>query len=286
MKELQHAKPLLILLAKTTNYIFIIMNKFLNLLFFLSLISLFSCRSSKDLIFMKDLPNNDSFDGLPLEATEHILKAGDILYISIKTMNAEVNALFNPEANMEANTGTGYQKYTSPSGAYLYGFEIAPDGNINLPMLGKIPVAGTNLLEAESLVQKKADEFINDAVVKVKLLNFKVTVEGEVKNPGVYYNYNNSFTVLEALAMANGNTDYATIKKVMVVRPGNGKNNSYMLDLSSKKIFDSEGFYLQPNDYVIVQPDHHKNFQLNGQAYSLFISSVSVLLAVLGFVLK
>lgn len=262
------------------------MNKLFHLFFFLVLISLFSCRSSKELIFMKDAANNDSFNGLPLQTTEHILKAGDILYVSIKTMNAEVNALFNPETNMEVSNGQGYQKYTTPSGAYLYGFEVAPDGNVSLPMLGKIQVAGATVFQAESLVQKKADEFINDAVVKVKLLNFKITVEGEVKNPGVYYNYNNSITVLEALALANGNTDYATIKKVMVIRPDVEKNKSYFLDLSSKKIFDSEAFYLQPNDYVIVQPDRYKNFQLNSQAYSLFFSSLSMMLAVLGFVIK
>lgn len=262
------------------------MNKFVPFLLALSLVVLFSCRSSKDLILMKDAVNNDSFNGLLPQTTEHVLKAGDILYISIKTMNAEVNALYNPETNMETNTGQGYMKYTTPSGAYLYGFEIAQDGTINLPMLGKIEVSGSTVLDAERLVQGKADEFINDAVVKVKLLNFKITVTGEVKNPGVYYNYNNSVTVIEALAMANGNTDFATIHQVMVIRPGVGKNKSYLLDLSSKNIFDSEAFYLQPNDYVIVQPDRYKNFQLNSQAYSLFFSSLSLLLAVLGFVVK
>ncbi|WP_318349295.1 polysaccharide biosynthesis/export family protein [Aquipluma nitroreducens] len=262
------------------------MNKYLNLFFIVSLISLFSCRSSKDLILMKDATNDDLFKGLPLQTTEHILKAGDILYISIKTMNAEVNAVFNPESNMETSTGQGYQKYTTPSGAYLYGYEIGADGAIKLPMLGKIQVAGVSVSQAEPIVQKKADELINDAIVKVKLLNFKITVTGEVRNPGVYYNYNNSITVIEALAMANGNTDYATIKTVMVIRPGAEQNKSYFLDLSSKNIFAAEAFYLQPNDYVVVQPDRYKNFQLNSQAYSLFFSSLSLLLAVLGFVIK
>lgn len=262
------------------------MNKYLKLFFIFSLIFLFSCRSSKDLIYMKDSTNDEIFKGLSLQTTEHILKTGDILYISIKTMNAEVNAVFNPESNMETSTGQGYQKYTTPSGAYLYGYEIGADGEIKLPMLGKIQVAGVSVSQAEPIVQKKADEFVNDAIVKVKLLNFKITVTGEVRSPGVYYNYNNSITVIEAIAMANGNTDYATIKKVMVVRPGIDGNKSYFLDLSSKNIFASEAFFLQPNDYVVVQPDRYKNFQLNSQAYSLFFSSLSVLLAVLGFVIK
>lgn len=146
-------------------------------------------------------------------------------------------------------------------------------------------VSGVTLSQVQSVVQKKADEFLKDAIVKVKLLNFKITIAGEVRNPNVYYNYNNSITILEALAMANGNTDFASIKNVMVIRPIPQGEKTYMLDLSSKKAYLSEAFYLQPNDYVIVQPDRYKNFQLNSQAYSLVLSSLSVLIAVLGFVI-
>lgn len=152
-------------------------------------------------------------------------------------------------------------------------------------MLGKIKVSGVTLSQVESVVQKKADEYLKDAVVKVKILNFKITVSGEVKSPGVYYNYNNSLTVIEAIAMANGNTDFASLKKVMVVRPFPTGDKTYLLDLSSKNVYLSEAFYLQPNDYIIVQPDKYKNLQLNSQAYSLLLSSFSMLIAVLGFVL-
>jgi len=194
--------------------------------------------------------------------------------------------LFNPEANMETSMGQGYQKYLTPSGAYLYGFEIADDGTINLPMLGKIKVSQFPISEAESIVQKKTNELLKDAIVKVKLLNFKVSVLGEVRNPGQYYNYNNSITVIQAIALASGNTDFAAIKKVMVVRSTSEGNKTFLLDLTTKEVYLSEAFYLRPNDYIIVQPDKHKNFQLNSQAYSLLFSSLSVMIAVLGFVLK
>lgn len=244
---------------------------------------LLSCRSSKELIYLKDATNNETINELQ---TEYVLKPGDILYISIKSMSPEVNTLFNPESNMEANSGYGYQKYTTPSGAYLYGFEIDTAGNIKLPMLGNLKVSGIQISQVETLVQKKADEYLNDAIVKVKLLNFKVTVTGEVRNPGTYYNYNNSITVIEALALANGNTDFASIKQIMVVRPLPKGNKTFMLDLSAKNVYLSEAFYLQPNDYIIVRPDKYKNFQLNSQAYSLIFSSISILLAVMGYVLK
>lgn len=259
------------------------MNYYLKSIVVISLISLFSCRSSKDLIYLKNVINNETIKELQ---TEYILKPNDILYVSIKSMNQDVNLLFNPESNMEREGGQGYQKFITPSGAYLYGYEIDTEGNIKLPMLGKIKVSDIPLSQVEAIVQKKADEFLNDAIVKVKLLNYKITVLGEIRNPNVYYNYNNSITVLEAIAMANGNTDFASIKKVMVIRPIPEGKKTYMLDLSSKNIYSSEAFYLQPNDYVIVQPDKYKNLQLNSQTYSLIISSISILLAVIGFVVR
>lgn len=263
------------------------MKNFSTLLLILLMATFFSCRSSKDLIYLKDASvTRTLISGLPSELTEHILKKGDILYVSIKSMNIEVNALFNPESNMESINSMGYSKYSTPSGAYLYGFEIDPNGAVKLPMLGNLKVEAMTVAQAEVVVQKKADEFINDAIVKVKLLNFEITVMGEVRNPGVYFNYKNSITVLEALALANGSTDFASIKKVMVIRPGAKGNQSFMLDLSSKDSFMSEAFYLRSNDYVIVQPDKYKNFQLNSQAYSLIFSSLSMLLAVLVFVVK
>lgn len=262
------------------------MRNILKFSFLIIIVFVTSCRSSNELIFLKNASNNEIIKGL---SSEYLLKPGDILYVSIKSISPEVNALFNPESGMETGGSSAYgntYKYTSPSGAYLYGYELDADGNIKLPMLGKIKVSGVPIPQAELIVQKRADEFLKDAIVKVKLLNFKITVTGEVRNPGTYYNYNNSITVIEALAMASGNTDFAAIKKVMVVRRFAEGDKAFMLDLSNKNIYFSEAFYLQPNDYVIVQPDKYKNFQLNSQAYSLIFSSVSIMLAVLGFITK
>lgn len=262
------------------------MKNFIHLVLFLALCMLFSCRSSKELIYLKDANPENYIKNLPVKTIEHTLKTGDILYVSIKSMNADVNLLFNPESTMETSSYATYQKYTTPGGAYLYGYEIDAQGYIKLPLLGTIRVTGVTQSEAESIIQRTADKSLNDATVKVKLLNFKVTVMGEVKEPGIYYNYNNTINIFDAIAMANGNTDFATIHKVMVIRPKPEGDKPYILDLSSKETYASEAFYIHPNDYIFVQPDRHKNFQLNSQAYSLLFSSLSIMLAVAGFVIK
>jgi polysaccharide export outer membrane protein len=156
---------------------------------------------------------------------------------------------------------------------------------MKLPMLGKIKVVGNTQTQVEQLIQKKADEVLTDAIVKVKLLNFKITVMGEVAKPGVYYNYNNTINLIEAIAMASGNTDFATINDVMVVRPTADGNKTYLIDLSSKEAYLSEGFYLHPNDNIIVRPDKQKNLQLNSQARGLFFTSVSTILSVITLIL-
>ncbi len=255
-------------------------NKIIALLLIALSFSLFSCRSSKELIYMKDVENNQIIKAMADSITEYIIEPGDILYVSIKSMNAEVNALFNPESNMEMSSYNSYQKYTTPQGAYLYGFEVNDRGELTLPILGNIPVAGYPNSRIESIVQAYANNYLKEAIVKVKLLNYKVTIIGEVKNPGVYYNYNNNFTLLEALAMANGNTDYANITNVKVIRPQSDGKNAMVMDLSSGDTWLKKGFYLHPNDYIFVEPDKHKNFQLNAQAYSMVISSASLLIAV------
>jgi len=262
------------------------MKNYLKILLIISVVAITSCRNVKDLTLIRDVENGEIIKSIPAANLEHNLKIGDILYVSIKSTNPEVNMLFNPESNMEAGSYGSFQKWDSPSGAYLYGNEIDNIGNITLPMLGKIAVIGIPVSQVESLIQKKADEYLKDAIVKVKLLNFKVIVVGEVRNPGVYYNYNNSITVIQALAMASGGTDYSSIKKVMVLRPVAEGNKSFILDLRSKDIYLSEAFYLQPNDYVVVQPDKNKNIQLNSQAYSLVLSSLSVLLLTYGLFFK
>lgn len=256
-------------------------------LFFILLFTFMSsCRSSKELVYLKDVIPNELIKDLSGQTTEHLLKTGDILYVSVKSMNPEINSLFNPESTLETSNYNSFQKYTTPSGAYLYGFEIDNEGSIKLPVLGEIKVEGVSSSKAEAIIQEQADKFLKDAVIKVKLLNFKVTVLGEVRMPGVYYNYNNTMTVIDALALANGNTDFAKINNVLVIRPESEGNKPYLLDLSSKDIYLSKAFYLQPNDVVFVRPDKNKNFSLNVQAWSMTLSSISILLAILAFALK
>ena len=107
----------------------------LSILYILLVITLFSCRSTQELVYLNDVKSNETIKGLSQQVTDHILGTGDVLYVSIKSTNNDVNMLYNPESTMEVNSGYSYQKFTTPSGAYLYGFEIDKSGDVKLPML-------------------------------------------------------------------------------------------------------------------------------------------------------
>ncbi len=234
------------------------------------------------MVYLNNTQDQEILEGIPVKVSEYIIKTNDNLYVDIRSMSPEVDALFNPAKSSGGQGGT-QQNFGQLSGQYLNGFLVDMSGDISLPIIGKVTLAGQSLKQARETIQVKADEYIKEATVKVKLLSFKVTVLGEVKNPGVYYNYNNSMTVLDGISMASGVTDYGRIQKVLVLRPTDSGSKTYRLDLSNKKFLSSDAFFLQPNDVVYVEPDKYKNVKLNSPIFSLFLSTISTLILALSF---
>lgn len=249
----------------------------------LVLLGLGACKTTKDLVYLRDVEGNEVQVSDTMVVPEYKIKTNDNLYVTIQSLDPEVNQLFMPSQGMNSTGGT-QQMFGTQSAQYLNGYLVNNAGKITLPILGDVGVAGLTAGEAQGVIQKKSNEYLKNATVKVKLLSYKVTVMGEVKNPGVYYNYNNSLTVLEAVSMANGITDYARINKVLVLRNTAKGSTTYRLDLSSKKLLSSKAFFLQPNDVVYVEPDKYKNVKLNSPLYALMLSSITTLIVLLKYI--
>lgn len=241
-----------------------------------------SCKSNKDLIYLQNLPIEEIYSEIPFSSSEYLLKKGDNLFIQVKSINPDVNELFNPTLGIGTIGGTT-QQYGSLSAQYINGYQVSGSGNVELPVIGEVFVQGKTLNEAKQLLRGRVNEYFKQASVSVKLLSFKYTVMGEVMQPGVYYNYNNTCTVLEAISQAKGTTDYAKLKRVKVIRQTPPGTKSIEIDLSDKSLLTSEGYYLRPGDVVYVSPDKHKNTRLNSSLYSLALSSVSTLIVILKY---
>jgi polysaccharide export outer membrane protein len=245
-------------------------------------IALFSCKTSEDMAYLKDMSDKELQDHIPQKPVEYRIKKDDNLYVKILTTNPEVNMLFSQSQSMQSAIGT-QQMYGDLTSQFLNGNIVDQNGEITLPILGNIRLEGLTIPEAQAAVNKKAGDFLKEYTVQVKLLSFKITMVGEFRSPGIYYNYNNNITILEAISKAGGITDYGKINNLMVVRPTPEGYKSYLIDLSSEKILTSEAFYLQPDDVIYARPDKNKNIALNSLTYSLLLSSITTLLVLLQY---
>jgi len=255
------------------------------MLIYVSILSLvtISCRTSKEFTYIQDAPKDQQISGKSSVIDEYKVKPYDNLYVSIKTLNPEVNQLFEGNTAVSGYQAGTDQMYGSPVSQYINGYQVDSVGTISLPIIGNIEVKGLTLKQTREKIQKRALEFLKDPTVKVKLLSFKFNVDGEVKNPGVYYSYNDKLNILEAISMANGVTENAKVKKAVVIRvTGNGSRIIH-INLASKSLFASDGYYLQPNDMVYISPGRNKKFEMNSTSYSLVLATVTTALVLINF---
>ena len=237
-----------------------------------------SCTSTKEIRMFQDSDKNLSRISIPLTPVDHKIKPFDNLYLSILTLDPEVNKIFNPSKMGDGYASGTDQMYGSPTSQYINGYRVASDSTITLPILGKINLVGLNLEEAQERVKIIAEEYIKEPVVQVKYLNFWVNVAGEIKNPGIYYNYEGNLNILDAIGRANGITDFADLTNVEVKRQSENIIHTHKLDFTSNSVYTSEAFYLQPNDMVYIPPSNLKRRVFNSDTYGRFLGTISVLL--------
>lgn len=238
-----------------------------------------SCTSQKELMYLSNLDTTSSQQFFPMERPEYKIQYQDILYVDIFTMNYEMNSLLNPSTGSNS-----YNTYRDNSNIYIYGYTVSDSGMISIPILGDIEVIGLTTDEVKATIEYKAKQYLKDAVINVKLLSFKFTVMGEVNRPGSYTNYNNQLTVLDAIGVAGDITDFGNRKHVLVLRPTKKGTATYHIDLQDRNLLQSEGYFLLPNDIVIVEPIKSKPFQLNIPTMALVLSTLSTLILLLSFI--
>ena len=244
-----------------------------------SLFSCYSCTNAKKLTVMDDLSPDESIQGLPKAAPVYHIKSKDNLYVSISTQDQDLTKMTDPTGN-GLPLAAAFEGVASRS---VNGNLVDAGGNITLPMLGKIAVVGMTITEAEDTIRAISRQYVKDATVKVRLLSYKVTVLGEVRTPGIYYNYNSYITVLDAISLAQGTTDYAKLTDVLILRPTPRGTRTYSINLNSKTSLASGAWYLQPDDVVILQPGKSKGLQQKLPLIGIVVGSLSALLLLLNY---
>jgi len=235
-----------------------------------------SCIAHKDIVYFQ----GDAVTQTKIKEINnkpYRLQTDDVLYIDLKAADDKLVALFKNNSNTQ-NTGQITEGTT-----YFTGYTIDKQGYIAIPYLNKINVLGYTTDEvALKIKEGLAKYFINtdDIFISIKLAGFKYTILGEVGSSGTKVIYQNTVNIIEAVANAGDINITGDKKNVEIIRPNLNGVQKFTLDLTSIKVFESEAFYLQPNDIINVPALKQKTYGTgtNGvQTITTIISALSLL---------
>jgi len=189
------------------------------------------------------------------EAPKPVIQINDLLSITVSSLSPQASSEYNIP-NSIGFTSLSYNSAVSPVSGYLVG----PDGYIKFPRLGRVKAAGLTPDELEEmltggLLEEKA---LKQPLVTVRLLNFKITVLGEVARPAVLNIPNARISLLEAIGMAGDMTIFGKRDNVLLIREENKKKIAVRINLNSTDLLTSPYYYLKSNDIVYVEPNTAK----------------------------
>lgn len=253
--------------------------------FALLLLLISSCKTREKLVYLQQ-----GADQTTVQPDYQVrLRTDDQLNIMVGGSDMESLAPFQffYSSNTQGGGGGMMQNPQMMGGAGL-SYVIDINGNINFPVLGFVKLAGLTRLEAVEFLQKQLQVYVQDVVVNIQLMNFKFTVLGQVKAPGVQMVPvgTERLTILEAIAKAGDLQITGLRNNVLLVRELNGQRTEYRLDLTSKDFYSSPAYYIRQNDIIYVEPNFTANFQgtnfqtftqLGTTAISIFLSLYTII---------
>lgn len=211
----------------------------------------------------------ENTDDQMLNSPSFIIQPYDRLSINVGSTNPEAAGVFN---NNMQNAGT------NPANVN-YGYEVEPQGEVKLPLVGKMKVSGLTTIQVAEQLQQLLLPYLKAPTVTVTVVNFKVAVLGDVLRPDVYSSNSERLTITEALSLAGDLNVTAKREDVVLIREINGRRQSFPINLNSKELFQSPHFYLKSNDLIYVTPGKSKLGTVTDKGYqnvALVISALSV----------
>lgn len=230
-----------------------------------------SCVTQKKMTYLQDAnpAKEDSINAHFEAQSETIIRCGDALTIFISALDKEAVAPYNlPTVVFTAPGSTQVQ--TTPMLQY---YIVDENGDVELPVLGKVHVAGLRRPEVELAVKELLAKQVLNPMVQVNLIGAKVSIMGEVNHPTQVSLGRGRLTILEALAAAGDLTPYGRRDNVLITREVEGKIEMARVDLRSADLLTSPYYFLQQNDVVYVSPNQVR--VVNSANTSLWLSTIS-----------
>lgn len=253
------------------------MNKHIYSLLVVLIVSI-SCTSPKKIVYLNNSGSLQS--DIKFETT---LQPDDQLLIIVSSENPEAASPYN----LKTVSFQGTSENVIPqerNQAYI----VDQQGNIEFPMLGTIKVGGLTRIEATNKIKELLKNgHITDPIVNVRLLNFKISVLGEVAKPGVFPISSERVTLVEALAMAGDLTIYGNRNNILLIREKNGVKSYERIDLTKTDFINSPNYYLSQNDVIYIEPNKTKvNSSAIGPNLTVGISALSLVVTILALTIK
>lgn len=240
---------------------------------------LVSCGSTKDVPYFQNAATVDLSQSATLYDARIMPK--DQLTITVKTINDEAATPFNLTIPTTYTVG---RSLSTGSQGTLQTYLVDNNGMIEFPIVGSLKVGGLTKAEAENLIQRKIQPYINEAekpIVTVRMTGYQISVIGEVARPGTFTVSREKITILEALAQAGDLTIHGVRNNVKLIREdAKGQKTITELNLNDANIINSPYYYLQQNDVVYVTPNKVKAQNSSvGSMTTLWFSATSILIS-------
>ncbi|HQV01791.1 MAG: polysaccharide biosynthesis/export family protein [Bacteroidia bacterium] len=231
------------------------------------------CIPQKKIVYFQDKTEGKSKDKTSLATPirpDMIIYKKDIVNVLVYTENPD--ALPGIGSKLEDRTMDNRP-------AYERGFTVEDNGDLVLPLIGPVPVAGLTVDQAKQEISKRYKKYVANPVVVVKKLSFKISVLGEVAKPGMYFINYESISLLEALSLAGDLTKYGSRTDVKVIRVIDGRQEEFVIDLTDNKTLYSKLFYLKQDDVIYVRQLKNKRWADAAPQVSIVTSVTTVLIA-------
>jgi len=243
-------------------------------LFIVVLMMFSSCGSRKNMVYLQ--PDSTQINTLYDQYVPKI-QTNDILTIVVTAADPKVTAPFNPVSSMATSNLTQQTDM-----ALRPTYTVDDQGDITLPMLGKVHVVGLTRVQAIEKIRNDLSQYIKDPGVNIIFNNFRVSVLGEVARPGSFIMPTERVTVLEALGMAGDLTIRGVRENVMLIREVDGQKTTHRLDLTQQSTLNSPYYYLAQNDVIYVEPNKAQiNNSKLGSNTNVIISIAGLLITVI-----
>jgi polysaccharide export outer membrane protein len=250
-------------------------------------VSLSSCSIYKKVAYFQDIPLTVSDTAHHIPTAPYIaplIQPNDVLQIAILTLDPQANSIFASSNMINFPTQPASSYFPPSTGQSVQGFMVDNKGDVDLPVIGKVRVAGLSTTDIRDTIRNRVAIFYKDPVVNVRFANMGITIIGEIRQPATYVMTTERVSILDLIGIAGDLTVYGKRDNILLIRDSAGQKQYVRLDINSSKLMNSPYYYLKQGDLVYVEPNKQKITStdfIRVRNYSIIASTISLLFIVL-----